>query len=135
MELREPVALVLTSGREVHADSSRLMRSLDRVDGQFCRVLGLREGTRELTRASVGGLNAYLGGLGMARFRRQSGAGRWATRYGWSNFKELLGLEFEGANVVLARLPAGPYFGAPAHPALLVACWDGDFSNLAPYVR
>ncbi len=134
-ELREPVTLVLTSGREVFHASNRLMHALDVCDGKVRRVLAIREGEREATARAVAGLNTYLDAFGLHLIKKQEGPGKWPTRYGWSALKAVVGMEFEGANVVVARLPAGPYFGAPAHPALLVACWDGGFDNLVPLAR
>ena len=106
------------------------MHALDRVDGELCRVLALREGERAATARAVAGLNTYLAHFGLRLLRKQEGPAQWVTRYGWAALKETVGMEFEGANVVVARLPAGHYFGAPAHPALLVANWDGLFASL-----
>ena len=129
-ELREPVTLVLNSGREVFASSHGLLTTLARVDGKFVRVLQVAEGGRRMTEASVTGLNTYLGHFGLRLFRRSHGPGCWVTKYAWADLKELLGLEFEERNHVVAILPPGSYFGAETSRPVLVAGWDGTFDSL-----
>jgi hypothetical protein len=131
-ELREAVELVTTAGRETFLSSWGLMQALDRCDGETLCVEQIREGGRGATARSIAALNCYFRGLGpgLRNLRRNpERVGTWFTRYGWAELKDLLSLEFEAKNIVVARL-TGSFFGAPAHPALLVAAWDGSFENL-----
>lgn len=129
-DLRLPVTVTTNAGRTLFTSSWKLMNELAIVDGSGRKLLQLLEGEQLATPGSIAGINTYLGALGLRQFRRQQGEGAWFTRHGWAAFKELVGVEFEGKNVVIARLPVGPYFGVPGHPALLVANWDGDFEGL-----
>jgi len=90
----EVILVTESRGREVFADSWKLMNRLDELGQDETPILAMTIKGRKLEPASLSGLNIYLRlNHGLSTFRRICGRGMLTTKWGWEKLAETLGLE------------------------------------------